>query len=84
MKVGTQFTGSVPAHGSQRWFTHSWKPADHVVWTVVPITPAPGQAQIEWEVAAQRAAADKVTYWITVRNLSAAAADVEGRFAILS
>jgi hypothetical protein len=50
MQVGTQFTGTVAAGGTGRWFTHSWSPAQHVVWTVVPTTPGPGAAQIEWDV----------------------------------
>jgi hypothetical protein len=84
MVVGTQFTGTVAAGSSQRWFTHSWSPDKHVVWTVVPVTPGPGAAQIEWDVEVQRAAAASVTYFLTVRNLSAAPVDVEGRFAILN
>ncbi|HET8657493.1 MAG TPA: hypothetical protein VFM55_00665 [Micromonosporaceae bacterium] len=84
MQVGTQFTGTVPAGAAKRWFTHSWNPAHHVVWTVVPVTPGPGAAQIEWEVEVQRASATAVTYWLTVRNLSAASVDVEGRYAVLS
>jgi hypothetical protein len=84
MRVGTQFTGSVGANSTRRWYTWSWNPAQHVVWTVVPITPGPGAAQIEWDVQTQRASATEITYWIRVRNLSAAPVDVEGRFAVLS
>jgi hypothetical protein len=84
MQVGTQFTGTVPARTAKKWFTHSWNPAQHVVWTVVPMTPGPGAAQIEWELEVQRASATGITYWLTIRNLSAAPVDVEGRFAILS
>jgi hypothetical protein len=83
MVVGTQFTGTVAAGATQKWFTHSWNPDKHVVWTVVPVTPGPGAAQIEWAVEVQRAAAASVTYWVTVTNLSAAAVDIEARFAIL-
>ena len=84
MQVGTQFTGTVAAGATGRWFTHSWNPAHHVVWTVVPTTPGPGAAQIEWDVSVQRASATALTYWLTVRNLSPAAVGVEGRFAILN
>jgi hypothetical protein len=83
MQVGTQFTGNVAAGSSKAWFTHSWDPAHHVVWTVVPVSPGAGAAQVEWDVEVQRASTSAVTYWITVRNLSAADVDVEGRFAVL-
>lgn len=84
MQVGTQFTGTVPAGTSRRWFTHSWNPSSHVVWTVVPTTPGPGAAQVEWDVQVQRASESALTYFITVRNLSAAEVGVEARFAILN
>lgn len=82
MPVGTQFTGTVPASAAQRFFTHSWPVGRHVLWTVVPTTAASGAPQIEWDVAVERASASAVTYWITVRNLTAAPVDVEGRYAM--
>lgn len=83
MRVGTQFTGTVGANATHRWFTHSW-PADwHVVWTVVPTSPAPGAPQIEWDVEVQRASPTALTYWIEIRNLTAAPVGIEGRFAIM-
>lgn len=84
MQVNTQFAGSVAAGASKTWFTHSWKPESHVLWSVVPVSPGPGAPQIEWSVKVQRASATALTYYVTVRNLSAAAVDVEGRFAILN
>lgn len=84
MQVNTQFTGSVPAGASKTWFTHSWKPESHVLWSVVPVSPAPGAPQIEWTVKVQRASETALTYYVTVKNLSAAAVDVEGRYAILN
>lgn len=84
MQVNTQFTGSVPAGGSKTWFTHSWKPEKHVLWSVVPVSAAPGAPQIEWTVKVQRASETALTYYITVKNLSAADVDVEGRYAILN
>lgn len=84
MKVSTQFTGSVPAGGTKTWFTHSWDPASHVLWTVVPVSPAPGAPQVEWTVKVQRASETSLTYYVTVRNLTAAAVDVEGRYAVVS
>lgn len=84
MRVGTQFSGAVPAGGSTRWFTYAWPPDWHVVWTVVPTTPGPGAPQIEWSVEVQRASPTALTYWVTVRNLSAAAVEVEGRYEVLN
>lgn len=84
MKVSTQFTGSVPAGSKKTWFTHSWKPESHVVWYVVPLTANPGKAQIAWSVAVQRASETSLTYYLTVENLTAAAVDVEARYAILT
>jgi len=82
MPVGTQFTGTVAANGTRRWFSHSWPVARHVLWTVVPTTPRAGAPQVEWDVSVERASPTALTYWITVRNLTAAAVDVEGRYAM--
>jgi hypothetical protein len=84
MRVGVQFSGTVQANQTRRWFTHSWPAAWHVVWYVVPRSPRPGAAQIEWEVDVERASAANVTYWITVRNLTAADAQIEARYAVLN
>jgi len=83
MQVGTQFTGTVAASSARRWFTHSWDPVHHVVWTVVPVTPNPGAAQVEWDVEVQRSSATAISYWLTIRNLSGAPVDIEARYAIL-
>ncbi|WP_354644531.1 hypothetical protein [Kitasatospora camelliae] len=84
MQVGTQFTGTLAAGATGRWFTHSW-PADwHVAWTFMPTTPRPGAAQLDWDVEVERATGSTVTYWLTVTNLSAAALDFEGRYAVLN
>src|SRR5437773_11241503 len=45
--VGVQFTGTVPAHQTRRWFTFRWPAHWHVVWTVVP-TPTKVAAQKTW------------------------------------
>lgn len=84
MRVGTQFIGTIAAGATRRWFTHSWNPADHVVWTVIPVTAAPGAPQVEWDVQVQRAGAAAITYWITIRNLTAADVEIEGRYAVLT
>jgi hypothetical protein len=80
---GIQFTGSLAANQTQRWFTFNWPATWHVVWTVMPTTfgTAP---QIALSIQVQRASAEFVTYWLTVQNLTAASLDFEGRFCILS
>jgi hypothetical protein len=82
-RLGVQFRGTVPASATRRWFTHSW-PADcHVEWTVVPTTSRSGAPQISWDVHAERASTGYVTYWISIRNLTAASVGVEARYAVL-
>ena len=84
MRVGTQFTGTLDPGASGRWFTHSW-PADwHVTWHCMPVTPQPGAPGLEWEVEVERASDTHVTYWLTVKNLSAAQANFEARYAVLN
>ncbi len=84
MRVGTQFTGSLAAGQTRRWFTHSW-PADwHVVWHMMPVTPVPGAPEVEWEVDVERASATHVTYWLTVKNLTGTPVNFEGRYAVMN
>jgi hypothetical protein len=80
---GTQWSGSLAAGQTQRWFTFNWPATWHVVWTVMPTSTA-SSPQLQWSVAVQRASAEFVTYWITVTNLTAATVTFDGRFAILS
>jgi hypothetical protein len=84
MVVGTQFSGTLAANSTGRWFTYKWRPDWHVVWTVVSTTPGPGAAQVEWEVEVQRASPTALTYWITIRNLTGAELAIEARYAILN
>ncbi|MDH5555826.1 MAG: S8 family serine peptidase [Alphaproteobacteria bacterium] len=81
--IGVQFTGSVPGNSSRRWFTHSWPAHWHVHWNVVPITPRSGGPQIDWNVEVTRASDRQITYWVTVRNLTPDAANIEARYAVL-
>ena len=82
-RLGVQFTGTVAASATKRWFTHSW-PADcHVEWTVVPTTPRPGAPQIQWDVHAERASTGFVTYWISITNLTPVPVGIEARYAVL-
>ena len=81
---GVQWTGTLAANESRRWFTHSWPATWHVVWTVMPTSPQPGGPQVSWTVQVERASAELVTYWITIRNLTARPVTFEGRYCILS
>jgi hypothetical protein len=82
MVVGTQFTGFVPAHGVKRWFTFNWPASWNVIWTVVSTTPVLGNPQVEWDVAVERASSTAITYWITIRNLTGVAVNIEARYAV--
>jgi len=81
---GVQWTGSLAANQTQRWFTFNWPATWHMIWTVMPTSFAPGAPQITWKVQVERASAEFVTYWITVTNLTAAPVTFEGRYCILS
>jgi hypothetical protein len=70
MWTGVQFTGSLGAGASQRWFTYNWPSAWHVVWYMMPTTPRPGAPELDWDVAVERADASHTTYWLTVKNLA--------------
>ena len=76
---GTQFSGSLAANQTQRWFTFNWPATWHMVWTVMPTTPGTA-AQITLTVQVQRASAEFVTYWLTVQNLTASPVNFEGRY----
>lgn len=84
MWTGTQFSGTVPAGATRRWFTFNWPVAWHVVWYVMPTTPNTGAPQVDWEVAVERATSTHCAYWITVRNLTSGAVNFDGRYAVLS
>jgi hypothetical protein len=52
---------------------------------VVPTTPpAPGQPQVEWNVAIERASDTSVTYHVTITNLTSSDLGIEGRYAIMN
>jgi hypothetical protein len=82
MTTGVQFTGSLNANQTQRWFTFNWPAAWHVVWYIMTTTNQT-VPEVSWSVAVQRADATHVTYWITVTNLTATPVTFEGRYAIL-
>ena len=84
MWTGVQWTGSLAAGASGRWFTFGWPAAWHVTWYMMPTTVKPGAAELDWDVAVERADANNCTYWITVKNLTSAPVTFEGRFAVLN
>ncbi len=81
--LGVQFVGTLPGNAARRWFTHSWPAHWHVDWTVVPTTPQAGGPQIQWNVQVQRTSDRLVSYWITVRNLTATPVTFQARYAML-
>ena len=80
---GVQWNGVLGPNQTQTWFTFNWPATWHMLWTVMPISPAPG-AKITWKVAVERASAEHATYWITVTNLTNQTVNFEGRYEILS
>ena len=82
MITGTQFRGTLAPNQTQRWFTFNWSASEHVLWEVMPTTARPGAAQIDWDVAIERADATHITYWITIVNLTANAVQFEARYMI--
>ncbi len=84
MSTGVQFTGTLAPNQTQRFFTFNWPTTWHVVWYVMPTTPKPGNPELDWEVAVERANATQCTYWITVKNLTASSVTFEGRYAIMN
>jgi hypothetical protein len=81
--TGVQFRGSLPANATTCWFTFNWPAHWHVVWTVVPTSPRPGNPQISWQIKHERASDRYVTYWICVSNLTPVPVDIEGRYGVL-
>jgi len=83
-QCGVQWTGSLAANETRRWFTFNWPSTWHIVWTAMPTSPRPGAPQLSYTVQVERASAEYAAYWITVRNLTPAALTFEGRYCILS
>jgi hypothetical protein len=82
--LGVQFTGTLPANATQRWFTYNWPACWHVIWNVVPVSSIPGAPEIGWRVQIERASRDRITYWIHVSNMTAHPVDIEARYAIVA
>ena len=84
MYTGVQFTGTLAASQSGRWFTWGWNASKHVVWYVMPTTPRLGAPELNWTVEVERGDPSACTYWITVRNLTPVSVTFEGRYAVLN
>jgi hypothetical protein len=80
---GTQWFGTIPGYGVQRWFTYGWSATSHVLWTIMPLTSCPGGPQLTWWVQVERASAAQATHWITVRNVTPDILRFEGRYDVL-
>ena len=82
---GVQFTGTVGAGQTGRWFTHSWPDMWQVLWTVVPTAPIiDGNAQIEYSIQVDRQAFGLLKYFIQVTNLTGGPVNIEARFDVLA
>jgi len=84
MRTGVQFTASLAGNDQKRWFSPNWPASSHVIWSMVPTNVRSGAAQLEWNVAVERASAESCTYWITVKNLTGSTVNFEGRYAVLN
>ena len=82
MVTGVQFRGTLNPNHTQRWFTFNWSATQHVLWEVMPTTARAGAAQVDWDVAIERADASHITYWITITNLTGQPVQFEARYAI--
>jgi Zn-dependent metalloprotease len=80
---GVQFTGTLQANQTARWFTFNWPAYWHVVWTVVPTTIKPGAPEVRWKIQVERASNDFITYWINVTNETNVPITFEGRYNVL-
>jgi hypothetical protein len=83
MVTGVQFRGTLNPRQTQRWFTFNWPANEHVLWEIVPNSARPGAAQVDWDVAIERADSSHLTYWLTVTNLTDNSVQFEGRYARL-
>jgi len=80
---GIQFTGTVAANSSHRWFTFNWPAWWQMNWTVMPTTINTTGAQLTWSVQVQRSSGAFITYWITVTNKTNVPVNFEGRYEVL-
>ncbi|MFD0532394.1 hypothetical protein [Kitasatospora arboriphila] len=50
---------------------------------MMPTSPQSGAPQIDWDVSVERYNSTQVTYWLTVKNLTATTLSYEARYAVL-
>jgi hypothetical protein len=81
---GLQFTGTLGANATGKWFSWGWPATWHVVWMVMPTTATPGVPSVSLTVEVERAQPETATHWLTVKNLTAQTVNFEGRYAIFS
>lgn len=83
-RSGTQFTTTVAANSSVRFFTHSWPGYWFVLWTCIPSAPAvDGPAQIEWNVQSTRQTDTLLKYFVEIKNLQPYPVTVQARYDVL-
>ncbi len=81
--TGVQFTGTVAANQSHRWFTFNWPAWWQTLWTVMPTTINTTGAQLSWSVQVQRSSGAYITYWVTVTNKTNVPVNFEARYQTL-
>ena len=85
--LGVQFRGRVNGGQTQTWSTHSWPAHWHVDWSVVPVSPTNGEIEYSTRVKLQtdstRNFGSLLTYFVSVKNRSNFAVDVEARYHVL-
>lgn len=84
MWTGIQFSGSLAAGATGRWFTFGWPTSWHVVWYMIPTTVHSGSPELDWSVAVEKYDSTHATYWLTVNNKANIPITFEGRFAVLN
>ncbi len=80
---GVQFTGTVAANQTARWFTFNWPAHWHMVWTAVPTTLNTTSPQIRVKVQVERSSFQFITYWINVTNFTGVPVTFEARYNVL-
>lgn len=81
---GVQFTATIPANSTRRWFTHSWPFHWFVIWVVAPTSPAiDGPEQVEWKIQITRQTETLLKYFIEIKNLRDYAVTVQARYHVL-
>ena len=82
MQLGTQFNGTLTANQTINYYTFNWPAAWNVSWMMIPTTPGTA-TQLQWTVSTQLSGSN-ITYWIQVKNLTAATVNFQGRYAVLN